>query len=124
MAEENSLRFVVTNAADLNASYIPFLKNGGLFIPTVKIYSLGETIPIELLLPDKNDPIHIQGKVVWINPKNALHHTMPGIGIEFITADSTTLKAQLEKMLDPAIEVGTHVYGLQWAEKKSTTDDK
>lgn len=113
MIDNNRLSFIITNPLELNASLIPFLKNGGLFIPTNRNYSLGDHVVIELRLPDKNDPLVISGKVIWINPKNALHHAMPGIGLEFTGTDANTTKLMLEKLIDQTADVGNHVYGIE-----------
>lgn len=118
MIDNTHLSFIITKPSELNASLIPFIKNGGLFIPTNKNYSLGDHVIVELRLPDKNDPITIPGRVVWINPKNALHHTMPGIGVQFVGADAKNTKHLLEGMVDKTMDVGGHVYGIQHIEKK------
>jgi len=119
MVDTSRLSFIITNPAELNASYMPFIKDGGLFIPTNKIFSIGDHVVIELRLPDKNDPIIIAGKVVWINPKNALHHSLAGIGVQFMGNEAKAIKSMIEGMLDKTLDVGNYVYGLTWTENKS-----
>src|SRR5579864_2770701 len=84
MTETNKiLVYKIKDPVELNLSYMPFITNGGLFIPSTENYSLGDRIVLDLYLPGKNEPLRIEGKVIWITPKNALHHVLPGIGIEF-----------------------------------------
>ena len=53
----------------LYAAYMPFIKNGGLFIPTNKSYKLGDEVFMLLNLMDEQEKIPVAGKVVWITPK-------------------------------------------------------
>jgi type IV pilus assembly protein PilZ len=118
MNDVHTLSYIITSKAELNASYIPFIKDGGLFIPTAKSYTLGDQVTIELQVPDKNDALIISGKVVWINHKNALHHALVGIGVQFIGSDAQQIKSTIENMLDKSIDVGGYAYGITWTEKK------
>jgi len=43
---------------------MPFIKNGGLFIPTTKRYRIGDELFLLLRLMDESEPIPIVGKVV------------------------------------------------------------
>lgn len=110
---KTNLTFIIANTAELNASLIPFINGGGIFIPTNKQYALGDHITVDVHLPGKNDPLIIAGDVIWINPKNALHHALPGIGIQFTGADAKNIRTLLESLADPALTIGSHVYGIQ-----------
>ena len=48
----------------LYAAYMPFVRHGGLFVPTNKKYELGEEVFILLALMDEPEKIPINGKVV------------------------------------------------------------
>ncbi len=48
---------------------MPFLKGGGIFIPTARQYTLGEEVFMLLSLMDDPNRIAVQGKVVWLTPK-------------------------------------------------------
>ena len=66
----------------LYASYMPFLKSGGLFIPTSKPYKVGEEVFLLLSLLDDPEKLKVAGQVVWINPFT--HGNRPqGIGVQF-----------------------------------------
>jgi type IV pilus assembly protein PilZ len=65
----------------LYASYMPFLENGGIFIPTSKQYQLDDEVFLLLSLPRETDKIPVNGKIAWITPLNAQGNKAPGIGV-------------------------------------------
>jgi len=75
----------------LYMSYMPFVKNGGLFVPTQKDYHLGDEMFLLVKVMDEIDPVHISGKVIWISPPGALGNKPRGVGLQFTgdTAKST-----------------------------------
>lgn len=112
MAEGEVITFVMREGLECNLSYMPFIAGGGLFVPTTDPYKLGDEVLLDLTLPGKTDSIRVEGKVVWITPKNALHHVLPGIGIQFIGANSSNIKAMIESQLDNKVEIGGYTYGI------------
>jgi type IV pilus assembly protein PilZ len=110
--ERDVLVYTIKDPMELNLSYMPFIADGGLFVPTEQVFNLGERVLIDLQLPEKNDPIRIIGKVVWITPKNAFHHVVSGVGVQFTADNPKTLRAQIEASLDKVIEVGGYTYGI------------
>ena len=66
---------------------MPFLRNGGLFIPTNKRFTLGEEVFVLLALMDEAEKIPITGTVVWVTPKGAQDNRQAGIGVQFSEAD-------------------------------------
>ena len=69
------------------AAYMPFLRNGGLFIPTNKRFTLGEEVFVLLALMDEAEKIPITGTVVWVTPKGAQGNRQAGIGLQFSETD-------------------------------------
>ena len=63
------LSLTIKDKAVLYAAYMPFVQNGGLFIPTNKQYKLGEEVFLLLNLMDEPEKIPVAGKIVWITPK-------------------------------------------------------
>lgn len=106
------LKYSIKDPVELNLSYMPFIVGGGLFIPSFQPYALGDDVIVELELPGKKDNLKIEGKVVWITPNNALHHVLPGIGIQFVGANAATVRGQIESQLDRSMEVGGYTYGM------------
>ena len=67
MSEENKqgiLSLTIKDRTVLYAAYMPFVRHGGLFVPTNKKYELGEEVFILLALMDEPEKIPINGKVV------------------------------------------------------------
>ena len=110
--EKPVLQYAIKDPVELNLSYMPFIYDGGLFIPTFDSYLLGDKILVDVQLPGKVDNLRIEGKVVWITPAEALHHVLPGIGIQFIGANPSTVRSQIEAHLDSSMDVGGYTYGM------------
>ena len=119
MAESTIINYVITDPVELNLSYMPFITNGGLFVPTEDFFSLGDKIQIDLQLPMKRENLIIEGKVVWITSKNALHHVLAGIGVQFTGNNSPVIRGQIETLLDKSIEVGGYTYGITDNDQKN-----
>ncbi|NKB77090.1 MAG: pilus assembly protein PilZ [Gammaproteobacteria bacterium] len=70
--------------SELKMAYLPFIKNGGLFIATIEEYMMGQTIWVKVDLPDNNDPLLVSGEVVWKMPQESLSGGPQGIGVNFL----------------------------------------
>ena len=82
-SRQSILSLVINDKNALHQSYMPFVKNGGLFIPTKKTYSLGKEVFVLMTLLDEREKIPFAGRVVWITPKGAQGNRPPGIGVQF-----------------------------------------
>lgn len=51
----------------LYASYLPFIENGALFIPTNQQQQLGSQTFVAITLPNSSERMPLNGKVVWVN---------------------------------------------------------
>ncbi len=112
MGENTILNYVLNDLMELNLSYMPFITGGGLFVPTDKQLCLGDKVLVDLQLPQKEKMISIDGKVIWITPKNALHHVLAGVGIQFDGPNAKEAKKVIETYLDKKVELGGYTYGL------------
>ena len=92
------LSLTIKDKAVLYAAYMPFLKNGGLFVPTNKTYKIGDEVFMLLNLMDEADKIPISGKVVWLTPKGAQGNRAAGIGVQF-SEDDDMANAKIENHL-------------------------
>ncbi len=101
MMKRSMLTLHITDESILYSSYLPFLKHGGLFIPTDKIsnYKLGDEVFLLLTLMDNDDKTPVAGKVVWINPKGAQGSRPAGIGVHFSELDKGATRDKIEKYL-------------------------
>lgn len=79
----------ITDQNMLYHAFMPFLKNGGLFIPTNKVYNLGEEVFILLTLMDEPEKIPVAGTISWITPKGAQGNQAAGIGVHFSDIDGS-----------------------------------
>lgn len=86
------LSLTIRDKAVLYAAYMPFIQNGGLFIPTNKSYTLGDEVFMLLNLMDEPEKIPVAGKVVWITPKGAQGNRAAGIGVQFSGEDDSAAK--------------------------------
>lgn len=71
----------IANKTELNNCYLPFIKNGGLFIATNESCQFRELVQVTLRLFDQAEWITWQSKVVFINPSYANGIFPTGIGI-------------------------------------------
>ncbi|WP_350560419.1 PilZ domain-containing protein [Psychrobacter sp. CAL346-MNA-CIBAN-0220] len=78
----------IENIATLYASYLSFVNNGALFIPSNQIHQLGDEVFIAVTLPSSSERLPMNGKVVWIN-----------------------YKAQVNRPAGFAVQIGTDVVG-------------
>lgn len=101
-ARQNSrngiLSLTIKDKAVLYSAYMPFLANGGLFVPTNKAYALGDEVFMLLTLMDEPEKIPIAGKVVWVTPRGAQGNRTAGIGVQFSEQDAAA-NAKIENHL-------------------------
>ncbi len=97
------LSLPIKEKAALYAAYMPFLQNGGIFVPTTKAYLLGEDIYLLLSLLDDPTKYPVAGKIAWITPPGAMSKT-PGIGVHFSADESgQRLRLRIEELLGSAL---------------------
>lgn len=82
----------------LYSAYMPFVENGGLFIPTRKQYEMGDEVFILLGLMDEPERLPISGRVVWLTPSAAQGNRAQGIGVQFTEKDNPA-RTRIEKYL-------------------------
>ena len=76
-ARQGILSLALKDKPALYSAYMPFVKGGGIFVPTPKRYMLGDEVFLLLTLPDSS------GKVVWTTPAGAQGNRAAGIGVQF-----------------------------------------
>lgn len=70
-------------------AYMPFLINGGIFVPGHRDCELGDDVFLLLGLPEDDHRYPVAGKIVWITPPNS--NRIEGIGVHF-PADETGVR--------------------------------
>ncbi len=105
------LSLAIKERSALYTAYMPFLKNGGIFVPTTRSYKIGDEIFIILELMGDPQKYPIAGKVAWITPAGANNNKTQGIGVHFPDDESgMRAKVTIEKHLGTALRStrGTH----------------
>lgn len=104
VARPSVLSLPIKEKAALYAAYMPFLTNGGIFVPTNKSYKLGDEIYLILTLMDDPTKYPIAGKVAWITPAGATNSKAQGIGVHFSPDESGhRVKLRIEELLGAAM---------------------
>lgn len=104
VARPSVLSLPIKEKAALYAAYMPFLANGGIFVPTSKPYKLGDEIYLILTLMDDPTKYPIAGKVAWITPAGAANNKAQGIGVHFSADESgQRVRARIEELLGAAL---------------------
>jgi type IV pilus assembly protein PilZ len=81
------LTLTIKDKSALYLAYMPFIKNGGLFIPTNSSYKLGDEVFMLLNVMGEEEKIPVAGRVIWITPKGAQGKRTAGIGVQFSEQD-------------------------------------
>ncbi|WP_230658846.1 PilZ domain-containing protein [Psychrobacter sp. I-STPA10] len=83
----------------LYASYLPFVNNGAVFIPSNQQYQLGDDVFVAVTLPGSSERMPLNGKVVWVNIK-AQANRPAGFAVQFGTdAPGIRMKNEMERLL-------------------------
>lgn len=99
-AKKKVLSITITNKAILHAAYMPFLKHGGLFIPTKKYFAMGEEVVLIITLIEPDMKYNVTCKVVWITPQDSQSNKAGGIGVEFSEdTEGEQLRKRIEEIL-------------------------
>lgn len=84
----------------LYKSYMGFLKNGGLFVPTTRSYRLGEEVFVLAQMKEDSSKLPISGRVAWINTMGGQSGKPQGIGVQFLDSmENEEARNKIEVML-------------------------
>jgi len=98
------LSLTIRDKATLYATYISFIKQGGIFIPTSKMYKLGDQIQIMIHLMEETERFPVTGKVIWITPSGAPGNRATGIGVQFQGEEGSVVRNKIETYLAGALK--------------------
>ncbi len=88
----------------LYAAYMPFLQNGGIFVPGARSAQMGDEVFLLLTLMQDETRYPVAGRIVWITPEGAAHNHTPGIGVQFPADESGIRERQrIEALLGTAL---------------------
>ncbi|MDK1023343.1 MAG: PilZ domain-containing protein [Gammaproteobacteria bacterium] len=97
-AKKTMLALTIKDKVVLYNAYIPFIKNGGIFVPNKTDYEVGDEVFMLLNLMDESEKIPIAGKVIWVAKKGVKSPHTPGVGIQFTEPDNRA-KDKIENYL-------------------------
>jgi len=98
------LSLTIKDKAVLYAAYMPFVKNGGLFIPTTRQYNVGDEVFMLLTLMEAKEKIPVAGRIVWVTPRGAQGNRAAGIGVQFSNQDNGQARTKIEAYLAGALQ--------------------
>ncbi|HET6725241.1 MAG TPA: PilZ domain-containing protein [Gammaproteobacteria bacterium] len=101
------LKLEIPDKKALYAAYMPFIKNGGLFVPTTKPYRIGDEVFVLVNLVEESDRLPVAGRVVWVTPVGAQGKRQAGIGVQFSDQDGGTTQKKIEASLAGMLESDT-----------------
>ena len=93
------LSLAIKDKSSLYTAYMPFVKNGGLFIPTNKKYKLGDEVFMLLTLMEEKEKLPVAGKIVWITPTGSQGNRLAGIGVQFSDQDNGQIRNKIEECI-------------------------
>ena len=105
VARQGIISLKVKDVASLYSAYMPFLRNGGLFVPTTQSYALGDEVVLLVNLAGDDERLSVVGKVVWICPAGAQGNRAAGVGIHFNeSSDAEVARQRIEHLLAGVLE--------------------
>lgn len=112
LPRQGILNLSIKDKGALYNAYMPFVKNGGLFVPTNKQYQIGDEVFILVNMMEEQERIPIAGKVVWITPRGSQGNRVAGIGVQFNNgADGEAARSKIE----------THLAGMKQTDRPTHT---
>ena len=103
--QQGIINLSIKDKDTLYKAYMPFIKNGGLFIPTIKKYELGDDVFILLNLMDESERVPVAGTIVWITPIGAMGNRTAGVGVQFGPHDEGMTRKKIERHLAGMLEL-------------------
>lgn len=98
------ISLAIRDKSALHAAYMPFVRGGGLFVPTPRPANLGDDLYLILTLLDDTTRFAVPGKVVWITPAGSTGRQQ-GVGIQFAANEAgEQAKSRIEALIGSALK--------------------
>lgn len=98
--KHKTLAITIRDRQVLYAAYMPFLKYGGLFIPTKKYFAMNDDLTLIITLLEESTKYTVNSKVVWITPPDSQSNKAGGIGVQFADdRNGEDLRKRIEEIL-------------------------
>jgi len=98
------ISFSISDRGALYSSYLAFVQNGGLFVPTARNFELGDEVFMLLRIMDDASVTPVSGKVIWVTPNGAQGNKTPGVGVQFDESDNGQTRSGIEEHLAGALQ--------------------
>ncbi len=103
LPKSSVMSLTIKDRTGLYAAYIPFLQQGGIFVPGVRACQIGDEVFVLLALMQDETRYPVAGTVAWITPEGAAQRT-PGVGVAFPDDDSgARVRHRIEELLGTAL---------------------
>jgi type IV pilus assembly protein PilZ len=96
---ERKIHITLPDGKMLMQAWMPFVKNGGLFVPAQEEAQLGDGLILAITLPDAVEPVRVLGHIVWLSPSDTNSGKPAGWGIQFSERDNGQTRLQIEACL-------------------------
>ncbi|WLP93499.1 PilZ domain-containing protein [Psychrobacter sp. M13] len=94
----------IEDIATLYASYLSFVDNGAIFVPSDRVQNLGDEVFVAITLPNSSERLPMNGKVIWINRK-AQGNRPAGFAVQIgQDASGQRIKNEVERLLAGKID--------------------
>lgn len=104
------ITYNVPSVEVLYASYLPFVSNGAIFVPSDVPKELGDEVFVAITLPGSSERMPMNGKVVWVNQK-AQAGRPAGFAVQFNTdVVGQKIKNEVERLLAGKVESAQATY--------------
>lgn len=106
------VQLAIKEKAALYASYMPYVENGGLFVPTTRAANIGDDIYLIVSLMDDPARDSVSSKVVWVTPPD-VNGRQQGIGVQFNKGDvAEKVRAKIENLIGSALKAARPTHTL------------
>jgi len=97
----------------LYAAYMPFVRGGGIFIPTARSYKLGDEIFMLISLMEDPNKLPVAGRVIWVTPPGCHGNRVQGVGVQFKDDESGAVaKSRIETLLSGQLQLNRPTHTL------------
>ncbi|HET7314061.1 PilZ domain-containing protein [Salinisphaera sp.] len=99
------VRFDIPDNRALYEAYMPFIRNGGLFVGQPqfdKHFDLGAEVFLLLHLKEQDERLTVAGHIVWVSLPGT--QRSPGIGVQFAEPDGVRIQQRIETLLAGQLE--------------------
>jgi type IV pilus assembly protein PilZ len=113
VARPGAISLNIKEKSILYAAYMPFVRGGGIFIPTARSYKLGDEIFMLISLMDDPHKFPVAGRVIWITPPGCHGNRVQGVGVQFKEDEGGGLaKSRIESLLGGQLQLNRSTHTL------------